>query len=254
MSVVLTGVRSGLFIARSGLFAAVPFAALSRAAVLFAALSVAALSVGASAPSGPPVAPAPPQRPTQAQPTSVRPSNISRLAPDFPAGYELGPIKGARTPARYWGFGDEFTSDPAQCAALADPVTGDAPPAGLAGSGAGGIIYAVVVASASPPVADPGVIADCARFSMLAAPTSGTAELIPAPQIDDVPTVAMTTAAHTVVEGGTVTDTQIQTVTAYLGDYLAFVVVVTDPGAAHPALPPEFAARLLVKAVAALRG
>ena len=206
----------------------------------------------ASPPTGAPSA-APP-RSTPPPPAQITPSHIGRLAPDFPAGYELAEVNGARSPAGFWGLGDDFTADPAECAALADPVTGGAPPQGLAGSGAGGIVYAVVVASASPLVADPAVIADCPQFSMLAGRTSATTELIPAPQIDGAATVAMTTAAHTRVEGGTVTDTQIQTVTAYLGDYLSFVAVVTDPGAAGPALPPDFAARLLVKAVATLRG
>ena len=41
---------------------------------------------------------------------------------------------------------------------------------------------------------------------------------------------------------------------AYLGDYLVFVTVVTDPGSPNPALGQEFAADLLVKTVSALRG
>lgn len=64
----------------------------------------------------------------------------------------------------------------------------------------------------------------------------------------------MATATTTVVEGGTETRSHADTFTAYLGDYVAFVAVVTDPGSPNPALGQEFAAQLLVKTVSALRG
>ena len=184
----------------------------------------------------------------------VTPANIRRLRPAFPPGYELADVASARSPAGYWGFGGDFTSDPAPCADLANPVAGDAAPQGLDGSGAGGTVYAVVAESAPPPLLDRSVLDDCPRWSMVAGQTSATVELTQVPQIDGVPTVAMTTAARTIVEGGIATDLTVKTVTAYLGDYLAFVAVVTDPGAPQPPLPPDFAATLLVKAVAALRG
>jgi Domain of unknown function (DUF5642) len=184
----------------------------------------------------------------------VTPNKIRRVRADFPPGYEVADAVGARSPAGYWGFSADFTTDPPDCAELANPVTGDAPPAGLSGSGPGGIIYTVVAASASPPVLDSGVVAECPRWSMVSGRTTATVELTPAPSIDGVATAGMATTARTVVEGGTQTDATIQTVSAYLGDYLVFVAVVTDPGSSHPPLPPEFAATLLVKAVAALRG
>jgi Domain of unknown function (DUF5642) len=184
----------------------------------------------------------------------VTPNKIRRLRADFPPGYEVADAVGVRSPAGYWGFSADFTADPPECAELANPVTGDAPPAGLSGSGPGGIIYAVVAASASPPMLKSGVVAECPRWSMVSGRTTATVELTPAPSIDGVETVGMATAARTVVEGGTETDSTIETASAYLGDYLVFVAVVTDPGAPHPALPPDFAATLLVKAVAALRG
>ena len=184
----------------------------------------------------------------------MTPTNIRRLRGAFPAGYEVADVSGGRSPADYWGFGAEWTADPPQCAALAKPVTGDAPPQGLSGSGAGGIVYAVVAASSPPPVLDPGVVAECPQWSAAGGRTTATVELAAAPDIDGVPTVAMTTATHTVVEGGTETDAQIATDAAYLGDYLVFVVVVTDPGSTSPPLRPDFAATLLAKAVATLRG
>jgi hypothetical protein len=185
---------------------------------------------------------------------AVTPANIRRLRSDFPAGYEVADVSGGRSPADYWGFGGPWTADPPQCAALADPVAGDAPPQGLSGSGAGGIVYAVVAASSPPPVLDQGVVADCPQWSASGGRTTATVESAVTPHIDGVPTVGMTTATRTVVEGGTQTQAQIHTATAYLGDYLAFVVVINDPGSTSPSLPPDFAATLLVKAVATLRG
>jgi Domain of unknown function (DUF5642) len=203
-----------------------------------------------SAPAASPVSAPPRPKPSAVH---VTPANIRRLRPAFPPGYELAEITIGHSPAGYWGFGGDFTSDPAECAGLANPVSGDTAPQGLDGSGAGGTIYAVVARSTPPPVLDPAVLDDCPQWSMAAGQTTASVELTPAPQIDGVPTVAMATAVRTIVEGGVATDSRIQTVTAYLDDYLAFVAVVTDPGAPQPALSPDFAATLLVKAVAALR-
>jgi hypothetical protein len=64
----------------------------------------------------------------------------------------------------------------------------------------------------------------------------------------------MATEISTSVEGGNEIDSRAITFTAYLGDYYAFTAVVSDPGSPDPALAPQFAADLLVKAVSALRG
>ena len=64
----------------------------------------------------------------------------------------------------------------------------------------------------------------------------------------------MDTVAKTVVEGGTETTSTAYTFGAYLGDYLAFVTVVMEPGSPNPPLGQDFAADLLVKTVSALRG
>jgi hypothetical protein len=183
----------------------------------------------------------------------VTPSRIGALRTAFPPGYQVGEVSSPRSPAGSWGLGADFTADPAACAALANPVSGDAPPQGIAASGPGGIVYAVVVASAPPPTLDPAVVADCAHWSMGAGRTSATVDLTPAPDIQGVATLGMATATRTVVEGGNETDGQIRTVTAYLGDYLVFVALVTDPGSPQPALPPDFADTMLVTAVATLR-
>lgn len=97
-------------------------------------------------------------------------------------------------------------------------------------------------------------MADCGRWSVTSGNTTGTVDLVDAPAIDGADTVGMATVARTVVEGGTETTSTASTFSAYLGDYLAFVTVVTDPGSPGPALDRDFAAALLVKTVSALRG
>ena len=204
----------------------------------------------AAAPPGPALSASPQQ--SASRENHVVPSNIRRLRPAFPTRYEVTDVPAARSPVGYWGFGADWTADPAQCVALGNSIAGDEPSQGLAGSGPGGIVYAVVGHAVSP--LDPGLVAECSRWSISGGRTSATVDVVPAPEIDGTPTVGMRTAVHTVVEGGTETDSRIQTVTAYLGDYVVFVVVVTDPGALQDPLPPELAATLLVKAVATLRG
>jgi Domain of unknown function (DUF5642) len=83
--------------------------------------------------------------------------------------------------------------------------------------------------------------------------TTANVELADAPAIPGVPTLGMLTAARTIVEGGTETDLRASTATAYLGDHIAFVTVVTDPGAGASQLPHDLASRFLTQAVAALR-
>lgn len=74
------------------------------------------------------------------------------------------------------------------------------------------------------------------------------------PVVEGADVVGMRTDAVTVVEGGTETRLHAQTFVAALGRYVCVVSVVTDPGSPQPALPPDFAARLLTETVAALRG
>lgn len=208
--------------------------------------------------------PAPNSTPPQVAPEStsasrgvqVNPSNIRRLRGDLPPGYEVSDVSGPGSPIAIWGFAPDWTADPPQCAALANPVSADSVTTeGLSGSGTGGIIYAVVATTVWAPVTlDPIVVADCGQWTLASARTTATVGLVEAPRIDGVATVGMATAATTVVEGDTETDSQVRTFSAYLGDSLAFVAVVTDPGSPYPQLPPEFGADLLVKTVSALRG
>jgi len=151
----------------------------------------------------------------------------------------------------WWGFGAQSTADPPQCGVLADPAVDGASTRGWSGSGAGGIVYAVVAESAARLA--PEVIAACGQWSLSGGHASGTVTLTGGPTIEGAKTVAMATDATTVVEGGTETHSHADTVTAYLRDHLVFVSVVTDPGSPNPRLGAEFASDLMVKTVAALR-
>jgi len=192
--------------------------------------------------------------PSAAEP-QVNPANISRVRGDLPAGYEVADLGGPASPAAFWGFGPGWVTEPPQCGLLAGPPTDDATSKGWSGSGPGGIVHAVVTGSPTSPITfDPAVLADCGHWTVASGNTTGTVNLIGAPTIEGATTVGMETAAKTVVEGGMETTSAVYTFSAYLGDYLAFVTVVADPGSPNPALGQEFAADLLVKTVSALRG
>lgn len=83
--------------------------------------------------------------------------------------------------------------------------------------------------------------------------TTASVRLADAPHIDGADTLAMTVDIRSSVESGAEIDSRAYTFTAYLGDYYAFTTLTTDPGSALPALPPQFAADLLVKTVSTLR-
>lgn len=184
--------------------------------------------------------------------TQVNPARIDRVREDLPDGYEVADIGGPVAPTALWGYGALWLADPPQCGLLADPVVDPASTKGWSGSGAGGIVYAVV---AELTVGlDPAVAAECGRWTLSAGQTSGTVTLTTAPTIESAQTVAMSTSTKTVVEGGTETHSHADTVTAYLDGHVAFVTVVTDPGSPHPQLGADFAGALIVKTVAALRG
>lgn len=173
----------------------------------------------------------------------------------MPPGYEVADLSAPSAPATLWGFGTEWAADPMQCAALADPA-GTAPAQGLSASGPGGILYAVVGGAAGASIdLDPTVVASCPQWSMSSPLTTGVVTHADPPQIANAQVLGMASTADTVVEGGTATSSTSHTYLAYLGGgYVAWVVLVTDPGLADQALDPQFAATLLVKTVSALRG
>jgi hypothetical protein len=219
---------------------------------LYASIAAVALCVaGCGGPPGPPSSASStvPSSPS----VQVNPANIARVRGDLPAGYETADMRAA--PAAMWGFGPGWTAEPPQCGALAEPVVDGAVTRGWSGSGGGGIVYAVVTGSPAAPVAlDAVLLAECGQWTLSAGHTSGTVTFVAAPAIDGVTTVGMSAATRTVVEGGTETHSHADTFTAYLGDYVAIVTVVTDPGSPNPPLGQDFAAELLVKTVSALRG
>lgn len=223
---------------------------------MVAALTAACASV--------PTSPRPDSRPDRpAHVHAIRPDNIRRVAAELPPGYEVAGVEGVSSPAGSWGLGPRWTADPPQCAALADPGRWRGDPAhagpesgqGVSGSGAGGILYAVVVALPIDPVAaNPARIGDCARWAMTNGRATAGIRLIDPPRIDGVETLGMASDTMTSVEGGTKIASRAHTFTTYLGDYYVFTTLVTDPGSAHRPLAPQVAADLLAKTVTALRG
>ncbi len=181
----------------------------------------------------------------------MKPANIERVRTELPPGYEVTGVAGPAAPLAVWGFGAGWRVDPPQCAALADPAP-SARTRGWSASGAGGIVYVVVADGA--PALDPALLAECRQWTVAAGHTSGTVTRVDAPAIEGAQTVGLATDAQTVVEGGTQTRSHADTFTAYLGEHVAFVTVVSDPGSAQPPLGAEFASGLLVKTVLALRG
>jgi hypothetical protein len=196
----------------------------------------------------------PPSATSPAAGHAINPSRIKRIASDMPSGYERTTVSGPVAPATIWGLGTGWTADPAQCAPLADPAAGHTESAqGVSGSGAGGIVYAVVapLAVAGPDLA---VVAACPRWTVTNGRARSEVRLVDAPHIDGAHTVAMASDTTTSAEGGRRIESHADTFIAYLGDSFAFTTLVTDPGSAHAPLRPQFAADLLVKTVSALRG
>lgn len=213
------------------------------------AVSVLALVCAACA-----VQPGPPDpSPTAAAELVVDPARIDRARDALPEGYEVAPYTGSPAPIVLWGFAGAAESQPPQCRELGAPPVDPSSAQGWSASGDGGIVYAVVAASTAPP---PGrrLLADCRHWAVTSGNTTGTVTAMPAPTVDRADTVAMTTEATTVVEGGTQTRTQAETFIAFVGDYVCLVTLVTDPGSSYPGLDAAFASDLLVETVSTLRG
>ena len=210
-------------------------------------------------------APAPPVSLTKspsAHGAAVNPANIKRIGHELPPGYEVTTgVPSAASPRVTWrlepGAGP-IEAKPPECATLADPGDGhDQSAQGISGSGSGGIVDAVVVSLPGLPrplALDHNVVAACGQWTMVAGRTTVSVRLTDAPRIGGAETLGMVADVRTSVESGTEIDSRAYTFTAYLGDYYAFTTLITDPGSALPALPPQFAADLLVKTVALLRG
>jgi hypothetical protein len=189
--------------------------------------------------------------------TAVNPANIKRVGRELPPGYEVSTgIPSGASPRVIWGLAADARAKPPQCARLADPGNGRGQSAqGVSGSGAGGIVDAIVVTLPSGPVAlDHSRVAACGQWTMSAGHTTASVRLTDPPHIDGAETLGMMADVRTSVESGTEIDSRACTFIAYLGDYYAFTTLTTDPGSALPPLAPQFAADLLVKTVSTLRG
>ncbi|OMC56571.1 hypothetical protein A5747_07250 [Mycobacterium sp. IS-836] len=200
--------------------------------------------------------PKPPASPSSsAHGVAVNPANIKRVVRELPPNYEVSTaIPGAASPRVIWSLGTDAAAKPPQCAALADPGNGHAGSTqGLSASGAGGIVDTIVVALPGPVDLDHNLVAACGQWTMTSGHTTVDVHLTDAPHIDGAETLGMVADIKSSVEAGTEIDSRACTFIAYLGGYYAFTTLITDPGSALPALPPQFAADLLVKTVSTLR-
>ncbi|OBI18841.1 DUF5642 family protein [Mycobacterium sp. E2497] len=206
-------------------------------------------------------APAPAASPTPTKappPTAVNPANIKRVVRELPPGYEATTgIPSGASPQVIWSLGPNASDTkvrPPQCGALADPGNGrDQSAQGVSASGSGGIVDAVVVALPGPVVRPDDVVAACGQWTMTVARSTASVHLTDAPRIDGAQTLGMVADVKSSVESGTEIDSRTYTFIAYLGNFYAFTTLTTDPGSVVPALPPQFAADLLVKTVSTLR-
>lgn len=196
-----------------------------------------------------------PSRSAPAGAVVVNPANIKRVVRDLPPGYEVTTgIPSAASPRVIWSLEPDVRAKPAACSILADPGNGrDQSAQGVSGSGGGGIVDAVVVALPGPVNFPEHLVTTCAQWSMTDEHTVARVHLTEAPHIDGVETLGVVADIKSSVESGTEIDSRTYTFIAYLGTYYAFTTLTTDPGAALPVLPAQFAADLLGKTVSTLR-
>lgn len=184
---------------------------------------------------------------------AVNQANIVRVRAALPDGYEVGELDAPVSAAALWGFGAGWAADPPQCAPLADPAPADRAARGLSASGSGGTLFVVAAhAPAGGPAAE--VLGQCGRWAMTFGHTTAEVTRSEGPAIQEAQTMAWQAVSRTVVEAGSETTANAQTVSAYFDGHVAFVTLVTDPGSAQPPLDAGFAAELLATTVAALRG
>ncbi|KUI26727.1 hypothetical protein AU196_18000 [Mycobacterium sp. IS-1742] len=211
---------------------------------------VVAVAVSVSSCGQPPPPPPAPSATEAAGP--IDPSRMNRARYELPPGYEVSDLQGRVAPLAQWGYGPNWSADPPQCGALAEPPVDPATVRGFSASGDGGIVYAVAADGAMP--VDPVLLDECGQWTLAAGPTSGAVRGTDPPPVPGVAGFGMVADTVTVVEGGTETRSHAETFVAAEGERLVYVTVVTDPGSPSPALDGEFAADLLTRTVAALRG
>jgi hypothetical protein len=216
---------------------------------VFASCIAVALCAACGQATAPESAPAP--APSTSVVFTVTPSNVLRARTTLPPDYELSALPADATPTALWGIGQNWTSEPPDCAGTVTPIAADVPVNGWSASGPGGIVYAV--AAEADVGTGPAIPVGCATWTMSTDHTDAVVAFADAPAIAGATTLGLTTDMTSKVEAGTETHSRAETFVAYLGAYVAYVVIVTDPGASGPPLDPGFASNLLVETVSAIR-
>jgi hypothetical protein len=210
------------------------------------------MAVAVSVPSCGQPSPPPPAASTTEAAGPIDPSRMNRARYELPPDYEVAELQGRVAPLAQWGYGPDWSADPPRCGALAEPAVDPSTVRGFSASGEGGIVYAVAADGAAPAALE--LLDGCGEWTMTAGPTSGSVRRADPPPVAGAVGLGMVADTVTVVEGGTETRSHAQTFVVYEDTRLVSVTVVTDPGSPHPALGGDFAAGLLTRTVAALRG
>ena len=66
--------------------------------------------------------PSPADQSSSEKPPRINPARIDRARTFLPDGYEVSDLVNRISPITSWGYGERWTTDPARCAALADPT------------------------------------------------------------------------------------------------------------------------------------
>lgn len=224
-----------------------------RIVAVGAALALLTAIAGCGSP--PPDAPPATATSGSAAPTGIDPVRIKRIRAELPDGYEVAEVAADADLAGLAGYRRGWTADPADCAALLGPAEPTAT-RGLSASGAAGTVYVTVTPDSGEPPAEPEEPGACADWTM--AYQHSTARVAPgvAPHIDGAVTAGLRAGSVTAVESAAHTESTIRWLTAIPtaqpDGYLVAVTVITTPGTAEGPLTDDYAAGLLVAAVAVL--
>lgn len=180
-------------------------------------------------------------------PTGIDPVRIKRIRAELPEGFEVADVAPDANLAGLAGYGGDWVADPPVCAGLLGPRE-TAETRGLSASGTGGTVYVTVM----PVGGDPVQGVDCSDWTMSYQHSTARVQPAEAPQIDGATTAGLRADSVTAVESAARTESTIRWLTAEQDDQLVAVTVITTPGNEEGPLTDDYAAGLLVKAVAVL--